>query len=208
MLVTAENLFDPKSGDVIFECRNSDDENSRFLYASTSVLSENSLYYSTSLSTINAWLTCAVFNSLFAEGNSEATSQRSSPTNRKRIVVDDPFDLFHTIIYYLYTKRILLTNNLGVVPSVPLKRNSPRQCSTEAIYVLADRLLLGNLKSKVFHFLKRTCAKENIRTRIFGELASQYTEIRQMFIRWFLDEDLMDDPEEFWFTLRDVAMSI
>lgn len=43
-----DNLFSPESGNVVFECRNIVDGKSEFLYASNSILSKNSLYYSTS----------------------------------------------------------------------------------------------------------------------------------------------------------------
>jgi len=138
-----------------------------------------------------------VFNSSFAEGHAAATSSTPTSPPHGHIVVDDPFDLFHTILHYIYSKRITFVNNLDIVLSGRQARKSPKLCSAEDIYAIADRLLLDDLKRKALDFLEQTCTGENIVARTFGELASLYPEVRVMYAkRFFKNKDVVNDPEE------------
>jgi hypothetical protein len=68
-------------------------------------------------------------------------------------------------------------------------------CSAEDIYILADGLLLDNLKHKSLDFLELTCTKESITAHTL-EFASLYPEVRDMYVRCFSDnKDVMNDPE-------------
>ena len=142
-------------------------------------------------------MTYTVFNSSFAKGKAAATSLTVTKRPYKCIIVDGPFDLFHATLYYIYTKRSSFASNVDIVSSGPLKSNRPKLCCAEDIYVLADRMLLDNLKRKAFDFLELTCASQNITAPTLGELASVYPEMRSTYTRCFFNnKGLMNDPEE------------
>lgn len=127
-----------------------------------------------------------MFKSLFAEGRSDTVDIPSESRNdflhRTCVQVEDDFDVLHNILYYLHTDQITFGTDLTYEP--PEKHN-PRLCAAEDIYAMADRLLLDELKSKAFNFLKFTCSVENIAARTFSKFSTLYKEIGDIYAAYF-----------------------
>jgi hypothetical protein len=96
------------------------------------------------------------------------------------IEIEDDFDLFHTILYYIYTNRIKFSTNTEIkTPDLW----DPKICSAEAIYAIVDRMCLEDLKSKAAFNL--TCTAEYITERVLGDFAEDYKDVRDKYTRWF-----------------------
>lgn len=136
-----------------------------------------------------------VFDSSFVEGysdttaenedsiaSSEETSDKSSLPLQRRITVDDDFDLFHSILYYIYTNRITFSTNL----SYSTHSRLPKLCATEDIYQIADRLFLSELKAKALNFLANTCSVQNITSRMLSEFTFLHEDVQDRYVDYFL----------------------
>jgi hypothetical protein len=112
-----------------------------------------------------------VFKSGFAEG--DAIDLRSGengkcPAGKKTLTVIDDYDLFHNVLYYIYTDHISFSTNLSFDHSVSRK---PGLCAAEDIYAIADRLLLNDLKDKALEFLFSSRTVEDITSHLFSPFA-------------------------------------
>jgi hypothetical protein len=135
-----------------------------------------------------------VFASNFAEGDSVAASHaimgssltvdQKSPVRsfHRRIPMKDDFDLFHNVLYYIYTNRIYFTTDLS---SMPAYEGAPNPCPAEELYSIADRLFLSDLKLKAINFLQLTCSPENITFRVLGKFAFLHDDIRKVYEEYF-----------------------
>ena len=142
--------------------------------------------YSKSLKRIK----CEVFASPFVEGlaGGEAILGESKKTEigaasypKRQIKIDDDFDLFHNILYYIYTDCIRFSSYLTLSEGLHL----PNICAPEDIYTLADRLLLDGLKAKALKFLQLTCTVTNITPRIMSKFADLYEDVATMYGSYF-----------------------
>ena len=148
-----------------------------------------------------------MFDSSFAEGrsvtnaalegsvdDSEDTTGKSYLSLKRRIIVEDGFDLFHNILYYIYTNRITFGTNLAFLTPSTL----PKLCATEDIYQIADRLFLTELKHKALDFLTSTCTIENITSRILGKFAFLHEDVEERYVDYFRKNwDVVKETKEF-----------
>lgn len=127
--------------------------------------------------------------------------------SRQLLKVADGFDLFHTVLYYLYTDMICFTE-VGGSSDLPV----PAIEDAEGIYAIADRLLLNSLTEKALHFLESTCTLANITSRAFGSFANLYPPVEHVYRQYFMNhwkeivrmqefvaffKGLEDDPAEY-----------
>jgi hypothetical protein len=96
----------------------------------------------------------------------------------------DP-DVYHNILYYLYTFRVTFTTDLSVECAEP---STPKLCSAEDIYALADKMLLQSLKDKALDFLKETCTVENIISRLFSKFARSHADVEAVYMAYFMSQ--------------------
>jgi hypothetical protein len=141
-------------------------------------------------------LTNTVFASSFTEGDPVFTSQETMTSSlaanqeyperpfHRRIQIEDDYDLFHNVLYYIYTDRIYFTTDLSFKPA---SEGAPNPCSAEELYSIADRLLLTDLKLKAIDFLRLTCSPENITSRILSKFAYLHDDIRKAYEGYFQD---------------------
>jgi hypothetical protein len=130
-----------------------------------------------------------VFASPFLEGlpAGKGTVGESNKTEiegsypKIRFKLDDDFDLFHNILYYIYTGCINFSSDLTLSNGL----HSPNLCSPEDIYTLADRLLLDELKAKAVKFLQLTCTVTNITPRIMSKFADLHEDVASMYDSYF-----------------------
>ena len=202
----ADCLQRPNEGDIVFECPSIKDGVTKVLYAHSSVLKARSGYYVNSKSpeTVDDHAKAPVFASSFSEGDSTVTSinERSQisedPLNqitRRRIPMEDDFDVVHNVLYYMYTNGITFSNVTSENSSS--KPGLPRICDAEDIYALAHRLELKNLQNKTHRFLKSTCNVRNITARVFSEFAELYEDVGETYESYFKDhwEDIRGTTE-------------
>ena len=146
-----------------------------------------------------------MLNSNFVEGGATSIQETNAsvkdvtPLRSCRHVVNlpDDYDLFHTILYYLYTDRISFTTDLDNCNSNPHATDD-----AEGIYAIAHRLLISPLLDKCIKFLVDTCSPQNITARAFGKVAATYEAIGKTYQTYLLDHwnDVIQDPsfEEFF----------
>jgi hypothetical protein len=139
-----------------------------------------------------------VFNSQFSEGQPSLkliTNGYTSPlSNRLSLPQDDDFDLFHVVLFYLYTDRICFTTSADYTST----KDVPPTTDAEGVYAIADRLLLEPLASKALHFLESTCNARNITARAFGKFGYLHDAIGQMYDAFFMDHwDLVKQTNQF-----------
>jgi len=125
-----------------------------------------------------------VFTSGFIEGQFSSSNYETCSDGRHVITIPEDFDVFHNILYYLYTGMIVFdTSPETFEPS----DNAPRAVDVHAIYSAADRFLLTDLKGRAFDFLRSTCAVENITGRVFGDCASVHDEVTKFYNSFFIE---------------------
>jgi hypothetical protein len=109
----------------------------------------------------------------------------SSPTSptRRRILVDYDFELFHIVLFYLYTDRICFVAS----PDVTMDPEIPVTGDAAGIYDIATRLLVPSLQKKALHFLQCTLDVQNITARTFGSFATQHPELERLYDAYFME---------------------
>ena len=148
-----------------------------------------------------------MFTSGFQEG-------QSASENRRLINSTENFDLYHTILYYLYTGIIVFDT---APDNFDPTDNAPQAIDVHTIYDAADRFLLPDLKQKAFNFLRKTCTADNITSRVFGECASLHEELTKYYDSYF-EENIQSvlessdykkffDEEESWPTEKRVDIN-
>lgn len=134
-----------------------------------------------------------VFASSFQEGDLTTAGRISgSPdlddaviqVHRRRVVMVEDFDVVHNVLYYMYTNSITFSTTSSQ-DSDKNENGEPSVGDTEAIYALAHRLDLESLQSKALRFLEMTCTVRNITDRVFGEFASLYEEVGEIYEKYF-----------------------
>ncbi|KAF9778754.1 hypothetical protein BJ322DRAFT_1092448 [Thelephora terrestris] len=63
----------------------------------------------------------------------------------------------------------------------------PSPCSAKAVYRLADRLDLSDLKHRAFQFIIKSLTVENVPFEVFSTFSVAYEEVRKVQIKYFLD---------------------
>lgn len=140
-----------------------------------------------------------MLNSKFAEGSIDSfeepkpTVKDVTPSRPHRHVVNlsDDHDLFHTILYYLYTDRICFTTDLDSCHAGHRTTDD-----VEGIYAIAHRLLIESLLEKSLKFLADTCSLQNITARAFGKVAAIYEAIGKTYQAYLLGHwnQVIKDP--------------
>jgi hypothetical protein len=124
-----------------------------------------------------------VLNSNFSEGKSAKQTFGQDIPSRIQVPVTDDFDLFHIVLFYLYTDRICLTTRLDYTSSPDL----PVTNDAEGIYAIANYLLLESLTSKALHFLESTCKPTNITARTFGPFGAVHDAVGELYDAYFME---------------------
>ena len=155
-----------------------------------------------------------MFNSNFTEGRLEVKSELPSQngdkkplqTPRRLVKVPDDFDLFHIILFYLYTDRICFTTTPEKQFDIPVTDDA------EGVYAIAHRLMLDSLASKAIKFLDHTCTSRNITSRSFGTFALSHEPVEEVYDAFFMEnwdeviqtkefeeffKEMENDPEEY-----------
>ena len=124
------------------------------------------------------------------------------------LFVNEDYELFHLVLFYLYTNRI------HFITSEELAENSeiPSTGDAEGIYAIAHRLMVESLEKKALHFLQSTCTIQNITSRTFGTFAAGHKDPTKLYDAFFLEHwdevkhlpefekffvGLEDDPSEY-----------
>lgn len=176
LVALAENLTSQGNCDVGFAC---EDE---FLYAISPILKARSEYFAkSSLPKLNMLIQLVFTFDQFTASPDQDGDHTTSLSLYQQKDTQEPFDLLHNILYYLYTDRITFGTNLNT--SVPA--NLPKLCSAEDIYIAADRMFLTDLKQKALNFLKLSCTTENITARVLGTFADVHTEVGTIYTDYF-----------------------
>lgn len=129
-----------------------------------------------------------VLNSSFANGKSAVNSEGSdsrppSPSSpgRRLIFVEEDVELFHLVLFYLYTEQIMFIDSPDST-----ERGSNVTHDAEAVYALAHRLMIDSLEHKAAHFLKATTNVENISQRTFAKFALEHQAMGTWYDEYFL----------------------
>jgi hypothetical protein len=120
----------------------------------------------------------------------------STPTSplRKSFYVNYDYELFHIVLFYLYTQRICFTAS----PEMAKSSEIPTTNDAEGIYAIAHRLLLEDLSKKAFHYLQATCNVGNITKRSFGRFAADHQDVERYYDDWLLNRwEEVRNSEEF-----------
>jgi hypothetical protein len=131
-----------------------------------------------------------VFNSSFAEGRPSSpptkliTNGYTTPplSSRRQVAVDDDYDLFHIVLFYLYTDRICFTTTSEYTSKTDL----PSTTDAEGVYAIAHRLMLDSLMAKALHFLESTSNVRNITARTFGGFGAIHEEVGKLYDEVFV----------------------
>lgn len=105
------------------------------------------------------------------------------PPLRQTFHIDHDYELFHIVLFYLYTGRI----QFSTTPSSSLDPDLPYTCNAEGIYATSHHLQLSSLDKKAFHFLKATCTVDNITRKVFSKFAEKHAEVGTMYDEFFLE---------------------
>lgn len=187
-------LKDPAGGDVEFIFLNKGKlrEPARRLYAFTHVLEGRAFDYSRTLSSNFVLIIYKVLNAEFpttmgspatSDDEESGSSRPSSPVSptRKTFYVDSDYELFHIVLFYLYTERVSFSTSAENIK----KSEIPATMDAEGVYATARRLLLEHLSKKAFHFLQSTCDVKNITRRVFSAFAAAHEEVGRFYDEWF-----------------------
>jgi len=63
----------------------------------------------------------------------------------------------------------------------------PSPCSAKAVYRLADRLDLSDLKQRAFQFIIKSLTVENVPFEVFSTFSAAFEEVRKVQVKYFLD---------------------
>jgi hypothetical protein len=129
-----------------------------------------------------------VFLSGFSEGRllSQADSESIQTTQiRRRIVtITDDFDLFHALLFYVYTDKICFTADpesfRGEFGNCHLISDG------EAMYALAHRLLFDSITSKALVYLQTTCNIHKITACVFGSFGTLHEAVGTIYYNYFM----------------------
>jgi len=98
--------------------------------------------------------------------------------------LDYDYELFHIVLFYIYTSRIIFSTSpdpdSSPDPDIPVTDNA------EGIYDTSHRLKLASLEKKAFHFLKATCTVSNITRKVFSKFAEKHERVGEMYDEFFL----------------------
>jgi hypothetical protein len=132
-----------------------------------------------------------VFNSGFSERTDPPPSSCARPPQRV-IPSSDQFESLHTVLYYLYTDKVLFSDDTTLEENL----NMPA-CNAEDIFAIAPRLDIPKLRQKAMSFLVETCTVENILSQTFGSFALTYDEASAAYAKVFYIywENVKDLPE-------------
>ncbi|OCH91934.1 hypothetical protein OBBRIDRAFT_870806 [Obba rivulosa] len=139
------------------------------------------------------------------------------PRKTRVLVRDVPYATYRAVLYYIYTDAITfapLASSFGHATSpesdgttdtrprsrkewlaqweerhalADAPRHKPKPCSAKAVYRLADRLDLPELKARAFRHIVRSLSVENVVYEVFSPFAAAFADVRKVMIRYFLD---------------------
>jgi len=99
---------------------------------------------------------------------------------RRRITMEEDFDVVRNILYFIYTNRVTFSTL-----NIEENDGTPKVCDADDIYGSAHRLDLEDLKVKSLRFLKQTCNRMNITERVFSKFSLLYVEIDKIYSEFF-----------------------
>lgn len=116
--------------------------------------------------------------------SSETPPTPPSPTTptRQPIFVHDDFELFHVVMFYLYTHEICFVMDADA----QLDSEIPITSDAEGIYAIAHRLKVESLQRKALRFLQSTCTLSNITERAFSPFAVEHPEAEEWYDAFFM----------------------
>ena len=185
-------LKDPTGGNIEFVFPNKDgsvDDSNLRLYAFSNILEIPTFEYHCSDLWLHRWW--AVLNASSSGGiisgppspTSDTPPSPSGSPTRRILFVDEDYDLFHLVLFYLYTDRVQFVTSLDSVAHPEL----PHTSNAEGVYAIAHRLMVRPLEHKAFHFMKSTSNINNITERTFCKFTSLHEEISKWYDTFFLE---------------------
>jgi hypothetical protein len=105
------------------------------------------------------------------------------PCSRRLVLSTDAFELFHVVLYYVYTRTMCFGVELNVVPD----EGVPPVCDPQHILAIADRYELHDLRKHALEFLDYTRSKQNIVDRIFSAEAFLCDDVAKMYRNYFVE---------------------
>jgi hypothetical protein len=187
----AKMLKLPSGGDVEFVFPKADgsvDDSTPRLYAFEHMIKDPSFEYNCSLCSIrllNLVLDADCPDGMISVPPSPTTETPPSPTtpSRRTIFVHDDFELFHVVLFYLYTHEICFVMDVKTQsdPDIPSTNDA------EGIYAIAHRLNVDSLKRKALRFLKSTSTLTNISGRTFSSFAAAHPEAEEWYDAFFME---------------------
>jgi hypothetical protein len=164
-------LKDPSGGDIEFVFQDGENpENTRKLYAFSHVLQTNPAF--------EFYRIFPSLRSLRKGRNSGSNSSSSHEVFR----INHDYDLFHLVLFYLYTDKITFITTSDITPT-----DMDATSNAEGIYAIAHELLIEPLEKKALHFLQATCNLENITQRTFGRFASKHQAAQKWYDVYFME---------------------
>jgi len=110
--------------------------------------------------------------------------ETSSQVPRRVVTITDDFDLFHALLFYIYTDKICFTASPETFRGE--FGNCPLISDGEGIYALAHRLLFDSITSKALDFLKTTCNIHTITDCVFGSFGTLYEAVGRVYYNYFM----------------------
>jgi hypothetical protein len=119
---------------------------------------------------------------------------KSTLRPRRQIAIQDDYDLFKIILFYLYTGTVQFTNSAEICAE---ENDIPTTTDIVGLYAIAHRLTLDDLSAKAANFLKDTCTVQNITSRAFGRFAAKYEAVAKVYDGYLLGhwQDVIGSPE-------------
>lgn len=118
-------------------------------------------------------------SSLASDPNTPPPSPTTTIPAKKMVCVEEPIDLFHLVLFYLYTQQITFAD----FPAAGLNVST----DAEKVYEIAHSLMIPSLEDKAVHFLRATTNLGNICGRTFGVFAREHGRLGRWYDEWFLE---------------------
>jgi hypothetical protein len=129
------------------------------------------------------------------ERSNSVKGKKSSNVPRRVVTITDDFDLFHALLFYIYTGRVCFTASPesfhGEFGDCPLIANG------EGMYALAHRLLFDSITSKALDFIQTTCNIKMVTACVFGSFGSIYQVVGRVYYNYFMTNwsEVIKTPE-------------
>lgn len=117
--------------------------------------------------------------------SASSNDKTSSQVPRRVVTITDDFDLFHALLFYIYTDKICFTASpesfRGEFGDCPLITDG------EGMYALSHRLLFSSITLKALDFLQSTCDIHMITSCVFGSFGTLHENVGIVYYKYFME---------------------